>query len=229
MSAPDPFVLDDAAYVLGALGPSERRAYEAHLTTCPRCREAVAELSGLPGLLAQVPADRVTAPPAAAGPLPDTVLPGLVARVRRDRRRRRLVAAGAALAAACLVVALVLSLGGRSPAVHRDGVLTALSPVRPVPVTATVRFQPVAWGTRVEVTCRYAGRDVPAPGGAARTYRLVVLPAGGRPAQSLADWESLPGKDVVADGSTALHLDEVASVELQDADGTVLLQGAPPG
>ncbi|MDT4946344.1 MAG: putative zinc-finger, partial [Pseudonocardiales bacterium] len=31
----DPFVHDDAAYVLGALSDAERREFEAHLETCP--------------------------------------------------------------------------------------------------------------------------------------------------------------------------------------------------
>lgn len=47
----------DAAYVLGALGPAERREYAAHLTACEACRTAVAEIAALPGLLASVPAD----------------------------------------------------------------------------------------------------------------------------------------------------------------------------
>ncbi len=32
---------DDGAYVLGALSPAERTAYERHLATCSFCREAV--------------------------------------------------------------------------------------------------------------------------------------------------------------------------------------------
>ena len=48
----------DAAYVLGSLSSNERREYEAHLATCARCRAAVAELSGMPALLALLdPAD----------------------------------------------------------------------------------------------------------------------------------------------------------------------------
>ena len=51
----------DAAYVLGSLDSEERRQYEAHLSTCERCREAVAELSGMPGLLALLDPDEVAA------------------------------------------------------------------------------------------------------------------------------------------------------------------------
>ena len=55
---PDKFAQWDAAYVLGALSPAERREFEEHLATCPHCQAAVSELAGMPGLLAQVsPAD----------------------------------------------------------------------------------------------------------------------------------------------------------------------------
>ena len=50
----DSFSLWDAAYVLGALSPAERREFEEHLAGCARCQRSVAELAGLPGLLAQV-------------------------------------------------------------------------------------------------------------------------------------------------------------------------------
>lgn len=63
---------NDAAYVLGALAPGERRAYEAHLPGCPDCRASLADLSGIPGALRKVPADlafSMLAP--AAGPEAD--------------------------------------------------------------------------------------------------------------------------------------------------------------
>ena len=55
---PDKFAQWDAAYVLGALSPAERREFEEHLASCPVCQGAVSELVAIPGLLAQVsPAD----------------------------------------------------------------------------------------------------------------------------------------------------------------------------
>ena len=55
---PDKFAQWDAAYVLGALSPAERREFEEHLASCPACQAAVSELAALPGLLAQIsPAD----------------------------------------------------------------------------------------------------------------------------------------------------------------------------
>ena len=43
----DAYALWDAAYVLGSLSGSERREFEAHMATCPSCRAAVSELSGI--------------------------------------------------------------------------------------------------------------------------------------------------------------------------------------
>ena len=45
------------AYVLGALSPAERSAYERHIAACVTCRNEVAELAGLPGLLGRLDAD----------------------------------------------------------------------------------------------------------------------------------------------------------------------------
>ena len=41
---PDKFAQWDAAYVLGALSPAERREFEEHLASCPHCQAAVSEL-----------------------------------------------------------------------------------------------------------------------------------------------------------------------------------------
>ncbi|TFC51022.1 MULTISPECIES: anti-sigma factor [unclassified Cryobacterium] len=114
----------DAAYLLGALSPEDRHAFERHLPTCPACAVAVAELAGLPGILAALPAAEAvalteTTPTeiAASAPLSDAHLraaphqPGAVQRlagaaVARTRRNRlRLAVAGTAVAAG-------LALGG---------------------------------------------------------------------------------------------------------------------
>jgi hypothetical protein len=48
--------LEVGAYVLGALSPGERDAFEKHLGECAICREEVAELAVLPGLLGRIDA-----------------------------------------------------------------------------------------------------------------------------------------------------------------------------
>ena len=108
----DPFAMWDAAYVLGSLDAEERRQYEAHLITCSRCREAVAELSGMPALLELLNRDEVAALDEASPGLPQRppeLLDSLAKVSWRDRRRRRLSgtteAAAAVVAAAAAVVA----------------------------------------------------------------------------------------------------------------------------
>jgi hypothetical protein len=103
----------DAAYVLGSLDAAQRQQYEAHLSTCSRCREAVAELTGMPALLALLDRDEVAALDEASRRSPQPppeLLDSLLAKVSwRDRRRRRLSgttpAAAAVVAAAAAVVA----------------------------------------------------------------------------------------------------------------------------
>ena len=61
MSAPTGHHADVAGYALGRLNPHERARFEAHLRTCAACREELAELEEVAGLLE-------LAPPAAEPP-----------------------------------------------------------------------------------------------------------------------------------------------------------------
>jgi hypothetical protein len=231
-AGPDPFEHDDAAYVLGALSRADRIAYEEHLQHCARCSAAVAELAVLPGLLART--QGALSPAAAPGPEepPDTVLPGLLAEVRRSRRRRRVAGAVASLAVAAALVtgAAVVTAAVTDPeppaATQAAGVPVTL--VGDVPVQAELHLEDVAWGTRITMTCRYEG---PVPSGpydpVRSTYQLVVVAAGDQSAQSVATWHALPGKDAVVAGSTDLPTDQIAGVELRDGYGTVLMAGSP--
>ncbi len=49
--------LELGVYVLGAIAAGDRSAVGAHLACCADCRDELAELAGLPGLLSRVPAD----------------------------------------------------------------------------------------------------------------------------------------------------------------------------
>ena len=75
----DEFATYDAAYVLGALSPADRRAFEIHLKGCAACAGSVGELAGLPGLMSRVSLDQLTAE---AEPLPETLLPSLASSSR---------------------------------------------------------------------------------------------------------------------------------------------------
>src|SRR5690349_16222313 len=108
----DPYVLWDAAYVLGSLSGSERREFEAHMATCPSCKAAVAELSGIPALLGQLDAKEVEAlddPSADIPPMRPEVLDSLLQQVEwRRKRTRRFSVITLAAAAAVLAIALVV-------------------------------------------------------------------------------------------------------------------------
>ncbi|WP_329519265.1 anti-sigma factor family protein [Spirillospora sp. NBC_01491] len=69
-------------YVLGAIDPAERSRLEAHLETCPVCRDELAGLAGLPALLGRVDEAQLTQ---VAGPEPE-LLEGLLARAAAGRR-----------------------------------------------------------------------------------------------------------------------------------------------
>ncbi|WP_194411183.1 zf-HC2 domain-containing protein [Microbacterium cremeum] len=68
----------EAAYLVGALSPSDRRLFEEHLDECAACRDALAELAPTLGLLSRVSPDRAEsllqrpegAGDVAAGPAP---------------------------------------------------------------------------------------------------------------------------------------------------------------
>ncbi|MEN3317766.1 MAG: hypothetical protein V7643_1167 [Mycobacterium sp.] len=110
----DRYVTWDAAYVLGSLTSSERREYEAHLETCERCRAAVAEISGIPALLAMLDLEDVRAldeEPPETPPLRPEVLDSILDKVRWRRRRSRwLMSAAVGVAAALLAVGVVIAI-----------------------------------------------------------------------------------------------------------------------
>lgn len=214
----------DGAYVLGALAPDERLAFERHLPGCPACSAAVRDLAGLPGLLAQVPADHVESPPE-PDPVPATLLPGLVTEVRRRQRVRRW-AAGLAAAAAVVVIgvgtAVVLTGGDDAEPAPPAAASQQMVPIDQDVVAASVALTEVAWGTKVDLTCSYVEPDSPY-GEEPPTYVLVVRTADGE-AEQVATWKGLPGKDMQLSGSTALTTDQIVAVEVRDTEGHPLLE-----
>jgi hypothetical protein len=218
----------DGSYVLGALAPSERRDFEQHLPGCKACTRAVRDLAGLPGLLARV--DRIVLDdPPPAEPVPPTLLPTLVHEVRRSARRRTVVTAGLAAAAALVVAGGAVAV---TDAVHVSGetvggTVVAAQQMRPVghpPMSARVSLATVDWGTRLDLTCRYA----PVGDGAyhqaqAQDYALVVRTADGRTEQ-VATWRALPGRQMRLTAATRLDAAEITAVEVRLPDGRPVLR-----
>lgn len=243
--SPDPYAHFDAAYVLGALEPDERSAFEAHLATCMTCRGRVDAIAGIPAMLAGLDEsafgdDLDTAVGAGirsvaaagpgiegidsfgsprdvdAGPVPDTLLPGLLRKARRERVRRRVVTGGlGAVAAACLVALLVLVWPGSTstPATH------PMTAVAASPVEATVALQPEKWGTKVQVTCWYRSD---AQVTTDYEYALVAYDVHGQ-AYQLGNWQLMPGHKISYTSGTALSPDQIRSLKIVMPDGTPIL------
>jgi hypothetical protein len=227
----DPYAMWDAAYVLGSLSGAERREFEAHIATCPRCSAAVAELSGIPALLAQLTPEEVEAldEPATEAPPPGPeMLDTLLAKVEwRRRRSRRISMMTLAAAAAVLAVALVVSI---LPGIRGDGdndgpmaSAVTMSKVAQTPINATVTLTGFGWGTRIDMVCTYGDY---ASRGQATTENLSMVLVGHNGTESeVATWVGVNGATALPSGNTTMQKDQIKSVQLVDTDTrAVLLQ-----
>ncbi|MBM0277024.1 anti-sigma factor family protein [Micromonospora tarensis] len=232
------FAYDDGAYVLGALAPAERAAYERHLGTCASCREAVAEIAVLPGLLGRLDPtglEQILPPPA-----PPRV-PALLDEARRRRRRQRstdrrryalttLAAAGLALVVGVGTAAVLPRPVAPPPGAQgtRPGPQVSMVAMRPValagPVHAEIGLAGSKWGTEVTMHCGYDART---SYGKAYPFRLVAKGPNGT-SEQIGSWLAAPGDDLRFTGVTRFTDAELVGVELQRADGTPLLTYAVP-
>jgi len=207
MTSTDPFAHDDAAYVLGALSPEQRRAFEEHLEDCERCRRAVSDLAGIPGLLGRMD-ESAFAEPDELPPLPDTMLPELL-RVVRRRRRTRVIAAAGVAAAVVLVFALGALVRGGGDA-HEPAAGQVMTQVDQTQLEATVTLQQVAWGTKLHLACSYAGE---LSGYEPVSYALEVRTTDGA-TQRLITWRAVPGRTIQLDAGTDADADDIARVDV---------------
>lgn len=204
--------------MLGALGHEDRIAYDRHLRTCPRCSAAVAELAALPGLLARLPG--VPEPVPAPQPPPDTVLPGILAAVRRRRSRHRVRGAAAGVAAAAVPVIGTLAVTDPAqPAPAATGPTVTLTRVTDAPVDTELRPQGVAWGTRIPLTCRYHGPAAPSPMPPRRRTSWSWCPPPTRARGASPRGRCCPARTPPWPGSNDLRPGQIAEVQLRDATG----------
>lgn len=220
----------DSAYVLGALSPAERGEYERHLESCDRCRRAVAELAPMPGLLARLTPERADGllgegePGTQPGPRDDLLDVVRLEDRRRRRRRARTWWLASAAAAVLLVAAIAVPIGLTGNPVASESV--AFESVAEVPLTATARLTQVAWGTRIELDCRYADTGASGDADASWPYVLVVVGHdGGR--TDVSSWRASPGTEARLAAGAALDLDEIAALEIRAVgSGDVLMRSA---
>ncbi len=221
------FAYNDGAYVLGALAPAERAEYEQHLAGCPGCREAVASIAVLPGLL------RRLAPLQAQEPLPSTIdrLPKLVQSMgvvrAKQRNRQRWQILGSAAVAAGLVLAVAFGVMTLRPSAEPVAAPSPTGPamipmiqvVAETAVTAEVALWETSAGVEVFMHCAYplsSGHTKP------YTFRLFALGADGQ-AEQLGSWMAGPGEDANIRGMSRYHMVDLMRIELRARDGTTLL------
>jgi anti-sigma factor RsiW len=219
------FTFDDGAYVLGALNPAERAAFERHLPGCASCRESVADLAVLPGLLGRL--DAATVMP--LDPAPPSLLRRTLAAAAAQRRAQRRRRVWYAFAGGVAAVALAVGVGVRVHAIDTSGARTTtpLAHMRPaaataVPVSAEVGLAATVGGTRVDMTCRYAsgyqGKWV---------VRLVVFPRSGGAGEQIGTWTATAGQELSLSAITHVTPQDIERLELQRADKTPLLTWTP--
>ncbi|MHA7653692.1 anti-sigma factor family protein [Mycobacterium sp. ML4] len=218
----------DAAYVLGSLSAADRGEFETHLAHCPTCRAAIAELSAMPALLAQL--DRNESPgindydhPSKMPVSSAQLLPSLLATVRWRRHRTRLIAATATVAAAMLAIVVFVDFqGGFTNSSPPQTTVSALSmsQVGTSLLTSQVWVTPERWGTTVKMRSDcLAPPDAPHD----RLAMVVVERDGSR--TRLATWVAEPGHTATPAGSTSTPANQIAAVQVVYADsGKVLLE-----
>ncbi|MFC7529453.1 anti-sigma factor family protein [Actinoplanes sp. GCM10030250] len=223
---------DDAAYVLGALSPGERAAYESHLASCSFCREAVADLARVPDMLDRLDADefaRLLDPSltshssAYPHPYPHP----------HPRRRPRVRAFSIRVLSTVVAAVLVLLVGGgvvawsmdrTAPVAAPPGPALAMDPVEDVsPITATVRLTSTAGGTNVEMVCSYSKSAEKA-----YTFRLIAYGPDEQKEQ-LGSWLAQPGTTFRMPGVTHFAEGSLARLEVVRYDGKAMLAFDMPG
>jgi len=217
---------DDGAYVLGALSPAERAAYERHLATCSFCREAVADISSLPDLLSRLDAKEFAKllDPTLTADHPGASLRDLAQPPAARGRRRK--AFGVRVLSSIAVAILVGLVGIGVLAWTRDTASTGTAPGPAVamtrveaasPVSATLRLTSAAGGTKADLTCTYSSS---APDWS--TFRLVAY-GRGEEQEQVGSWDAEPGSVFRMQGFTHFGRGVISRIELVRFDDTVML------
>lgn len=196
------------AYALGGLEPAERSEVEEHLEDCQACRDELASLAVLPGLLSRLSREE------ASGDLlsvSDDHAERVVAAVARERgSQRRLLGVWRTVAAAAAAAALVLGAVVVQPWGGPDGtVYTA----RAAGVHATATVESRAWGMQVDL--RAGGLPD------ARGYTLWAVAEDGHRAY-VASWADVDRPEIALTGSCYMAASEVTHMEITDPEDRVL-------
>jgi hypothetical protein len=202
------------AYVVGALDHRERAELEAHLALCPACRDELAGLAPLPGLLSRVTVDEAIAGPP---PVDDAMLERLLAAVSRERRvathRRWLAVAAAAVLLAGGSVGGVAAWNS-THATHWQRVEASAHGVH-----MSVDLEPASTGTTLALWLS----GVPAE---ERCRLIAVSDTGER--EVAGSWEATYSGTAVIKGTTAIARSHLRQLTIETYDGRTLVSADVP-
>jgi hypothetical protein len=223
MSQVDPFEHNDAAYVMGLLSGDDLASFEHHLGTCEACRERVAQLRPTAGLLSGIDSEDLLEALTAdgpAGPMPDTLLPGLLRRAGIRRRRERWLTGAVSGLAVASLVALVIAVWPSSSPGGSGGSAQALRALVNTPLRASAAVTSTNWGTRISLDCDYYGVAEGSMKDA--SYGLTVVADDGS-RHSLGTWTVAPGRHTKFTSGTSLPDSSLRTIEIVNNNGTAVL------
>ena len=201
-----PVTMSLSAYVLGGADAREQLLVADHLPGCPACREELARLAPIPGLLARLP------PAMAPGPVP----PGPAADPRgltRLLRSRAWQATALAAAALALGVAAGFSLAaaGTSPSAAPGASAAAAHGVTfagdnpAAHVRATAVLTATSWGTRIELQLSGAPLNN-------QCSLIVITRAGAR--EQAGIWSAWSNGPIKVPASASWHLYDITRLTI---------------
>lgn len=203
------------AYVLGGLAPAERRAVDAHVAECQRCRDELARLSVMPGVLDRLTTEEVledlTSVPEAVRPQLASQLAVAGQGLHRQVRRWRAATAAATLAAAVAATALIVVDTAPTETVRVEVAPVAADAAQ---VEGTVAAFAWEWGTTVEVDLS----SLPAR----ESYTIWVVDVDDEWIAA-GTWGPTSDGSARVRGATAVPTPRVARVEVHDDRGSSLL------
>jgi Putative zinc-finger len=202
------------AYVLGALDPVERAAVEDHLSGCPACRDELASLAAMPGLLSRVRVEDVLEPAPSPSPAAADRLIARVRAARRARRRRLGTAAGAVALAAVAAGAIVLATWNSGGGDASRNVASISATSARTGVTASFGLRPAPWGTSVRVRLRGVPPNT--------RCRLIAHSRDGR-REVAGTWRATYDGTADVQAATAIPRAQLASLEVATAGGRRLV------
>jgi len=202
------------SYLVGALDPRERADVEAHLAHCPACRDELAGLAALPGLMSRLTTEEVLAgPPPVDHALSDgAMLERLLAAAswqRRLARRRRIVSAAAA--AVLLVGGVLGTVSAYRSVTGPDWHTVAAANGQ---VHMTVEMAKASTGT--SITLRLSG--VPAD----EHCRLIAVSDTGE-RETAGSWEATYSGTAVIKGATSIAYSHLSRLVIETYSGQELV------